>query len=119
MSAAIASRRRRPTALATTRGSLCDEVAPGSHGHAKRDDVRLFATGAKPRHFAETRMSRPPPHVHGKEGVDGSSPSEGSAKAPVIGAFSIDCPRGSYGLGGEWSNFWSSQTRLSFGTILS
>jgi hypothetical protein len=27
-------------------------------------------------------------HLHGKEGVDGSSPSEGSAKAPEIGAFS-------------------------------
>src|SRR5437867_3990399 len=26
---------------------------------------------------------------HGKEGVDGSSPSEGSAKAPEIGAFSF------------------------------
>src|SRR2546421_7943642 len=26
-------------------------------------------------------------HLHGKEGVDGSSPSEGSRKAPVIGAF--------------------------------
>jgi hypothetical protein len=25
----------------------------------------------------------------GKEGVDGSSPSEGSAKAPEIGAFSL------------------------------
>src|SRR5437762_2823936 len=26
-------------------------------------------------------------HLHGKEGVDGSSPSEGSAKAPHVGAF--------------------------------
>jgi len=25
--------------------------------------------------------------AHGKEGVDGSSPSEGSAKAPHVGAF--------------------------------
>ena len=31
-------------------------------------------------------MSRPPPHVHGEEGVDRSSPSEGSAKAPLTGA---------------------------------
>ncbi len=32
-------------------------------------------------------MSRPPPHVHGKEGVDGSSPSEGfhtSACIPAV-----------------------------------
>src|SRR2546427_3170987 len=28
-------------------------------------------------------------HLHGKEGVDGSSPSEGSAKAPQGGAFSF------------------------------
>ena len=28
----------------------------------------------------QTRMGRPPPHVHGKEGVDGSSPSEGFLK---------------------------------------
>jgi hypothetical protein len=29
-----------------------------------------------------------PETFHGKEGVDGSSPSEGSAKAPQSGAFS-------------------------------
>src|SRR5256885_6293104 len=30
-------------------------------------------------------MSRPPPHVHGKKGVDGSSPSEGFAERPANG----------------------------------
>jgi hypothetical protein len=30
-------------------------------------------------------MNRPPPHVHGKEGVDGSSPSEGFHKVPANG----------------------------------
>ena len=29
-------------------------------------------------------------HIHGKEGVDGSSPSEGFAKAPQSGAFSFE-----------------------------
>ena len=29
------------------------------------------------------------PNLHGKEGVDGSSPSEGSAKAAQIAAFSV------------------------------
>jgi hypothetical protein len=53
------------------------QVAPGSHGHAKRDGTRIRANHADPHHYAQTRMSRPPPHVHGKEGVDGSSPSEG------------------------------------------
>ena len=28
-------------------------------------------------------------HLHGKEGVNGSSPLEGSAKAPHVGAFSF------------------------------
>ena len=46
-------------------------------------------------------MSRPPPHVHGKEGVDGSSPSEGFIFS-LLDAFSVDghvdselvrCPR--------------------------
>jgi hypothetical protein len=31
----------------------------------------------------------PPSNLHGKEGVDGSSPSEGFAKAPQIGAFCL------------------------------
>ena len=60
-------------------------VAPGSHAHAKRDEPRRLATPANPRHYAETRMSRPPPNVHGKEGVDGSSPSEGFAEVPASG----------------------------------
>jgi hypothetical protein len=29
----------------------------------------------------------PPPNLHGKEGVDGSSPSEGSAKSPLTGIY--------------------------------
>jgi hypothetical protein len=31
----------------------------------------------------------PPLNLHGKEGVDGSSPSEGSAKTPHVGTFPI------------------------------
>jgi hypothetical protein len=45
-------------------------VAPGSHRHAKRDDMRLPATRANPHGYAQTRMGRPPPHVHVREGVD-------------------------------------------------
>jgi hypothetical protein len=37
----------------------------------------------KPARLHRTRMGRPPPHVHGKEGVDGSSPSEGFEKNPA------------------------------------
>jgi hypothetical protein len=32
----------------------------------------------QPAPYGESGMSGPPPHVRGKEGVDGSSPSEGS-----------------------------------------
>src|SRR6266516_2924822 len=66
------------------RVELSGRVAPRSHGHGTRDDVRLPATRASPRRYAQTRMGRPPPHVHGKEGVDGSSPSEASEKDPHI-----------------------------------
>jgi hypothetical protein len=37
--------------------------------------------------FAAVGNPRQRPRPHGKEGVDGSSPSEGSAKAPHVGAF--------------------------------
>jgi hypothetical protein len=42
---------------------------------------------------AAVGCDRSPIGAHGKEGVDGSSPSEGSAKAPQSGAFrfSKDC----------------------------
>jgi hypothetical protein len=37
--------------------------------------------------FIAVGCDRLPESFHGKEGVDGSSPSEGSAKAPQIGVF--------------------------------
>jgi hypothetical protein len=46
-------------------------VAPRSHGHARRDDPRGANDDPNPLHHAGSRMNRPPPHVHGKEGVDG------------------------------------------------
>ena len=49
-------------------------------------DAQLSATLAKPHGCAQTRVNRPP-HVHGKEGVDGSSPSEGSAQSPAKRGF--------------------------------
>src|SRR4051794_32940221 len=47
-----------------------------SHG-----DRRSLATGTAPR--KPGWVGRPPPHVHGKEGVDGSSPSEGFTERPA------------------------------------
>jgi hypothetical protein len=48
---------------------------------------------------------------HGKEGVDGSSPSEGSAKDPQTGAlpFGLTCTRSS--LRWVWSRLWSLQVQ--------
>jgi hypothetical protein len=46
-------------------------------------------------------------HLHGKEGVSGSSPEEGSAKAPEVGAFRFAwiCTIGS--VRWVWSPLWS------------
>src|SRR5262245_4621804 len=60
-----------------------------SHGHAKRDDPRRLATSRIPLHSTRSRLDRPPPHVHGKEGVDGSSPSEGLTKCPANWTFRV------------------------------
>ena len=53
------------------------EVVPGSHRLAKPAETRLRPRRSKPHHYADAGMTPPPPHVHGKAGVDGSSPSEG------------------------------------------
>ena len=45
------------------------QVAPRSHDGAKRDCSRRQPTQLEPRHYAQTRMNRPPPHVHGEEDV--------------------------------------------------
>jgi hypothetical protein len=53
---------------------------------------------------------RLPESFHGKEGVDGSSPSEGSAKAPLSGfPFGSTCTRRR--MRRVWSRLWSSQIR--------
>jgi hypothetical protein len=48
---------------------------------------------------------------HGKEGVDGSSPSEGSAKAPHVGPFSFRPTCSSSNVRWVWSRLWSFQAR--------
>src|SRR6266511_1466665 len=66
---------------------------------------------------AEARMPGPAllaqlvEHLHGKEGVDGSSPSEGSAKAPEIGAFPFDCTCTISSVRQVWSPLWSLQVQ--------
>jgi hypothetical protein len=46
----------------------------------------------------------------GKEGVDGSSPSEGSTKAPQTGAFSFTTSCSSSNVRWVWSRVWSLQS---------
>src|SRR6266536_4960421 len=58
------------------------EVAPGSHGGAKRGDARSFPRPASPHHDTESRMSRPPPHVHCKECHEEGPPAERCSTRP-------------------------------------
>jgi hypothetical protein len=53
------------------------------------------------------------PKLHGKEGVDGSSPSEGSAKAPQSGASSFRCTCMVHNVRWVWSPSWSLQVEKS------
>ena len=53
------------------------EGAPRVHENAKRGDARLPARARKRCGYGKNGINRPPPHFNGKEGVDGSSPSEG------------------------------------------
>src|SRR5690349_9032394 len=48
-------------------------------------------------------------HLHGEEGVDGSSPSEGSAKDPQSGAYSFGCTCTINSVRWVWSPLWSLQ----------
>jgi hypothetical protein len=50
-----------------------------------------------------------PESFHGKEGVSGSSPEEGSAKGPHIGAFSVEGTCRISSVQWVWSRLWSSQ----------
>ena len=70
-----------------------ERLEPGS----RLSKPNLFATGCRGL----------PPKSHDKEGVDGSSPSEGSAKAPEIGAFSFRQTCSVSNVRCVWSRLWS------------
>jgi hypothetical protein len=75
--------------LASSEKTTKDGASMGPSG---RNQWQPVANGAAPK-TAQTReivavdCQRLPPRLHGKEGVDGSSPSEGSVKVPQIGTF--------------------------------
>jgi hypothetical protein len=52
-----------------------------------------------------------PRNLHGKEGIDGSSPSEGSAKAAQIAAFSVEPTCTASTMRWVWSRLWSFQVQ--------
>jgi hypothetical protein len=54
-----------------------------------------------------------PPGLDGKEGVNGSSPLEGSAKAPHIGVFVFSSTCSSSIVQSVWSPLWSFSPRRS------
>jgi hypothetical protein len=64
---------------------------------------------------AEPRVNPrvPAENFDGKEGVDGSSPSEGSAKAPHVGAFAFRTTCGLSSVRWVWSRLWSFDARES------
>src|ERR671918_2643016 len=66
-------------------------IRSGTVGHARARATRREAAICRTNVVASARACTrlPPQNLHGKEGVDGSSPSEGSAKAPQTGAFSF------------------------------
>jgi hypothetical protein len=54
-------------------------------------------------------------HLHGKEGVGGSSPPEGSAKVPQIASFSFGSACTFSSVHWVWSRLWSFQIRTALG----
>jgi hypothetical protein len=56
-----------------------------------RSQIRRAAKRLKSAETVATGCHRLPESFHGKEGVDGSSPSEGSAKSPELTFLSSDC----------------------------
>jgi hypothetical protein len=60
-----------------------------------------------------TGCHRLPETFHGKDGVDGSSPSEGSAKAPQNRASSVGCTCTISSVRWVWSPLWSLQIENS------
>jgi hypothetical protein len=81
-----------------------------------RNELQPVAKGRPAKRLKEaetvaTGCDQLPIGAHGKEGVDGSSPSEGSAKAPESGALSFTSTCSPSILQWVWSRLWSSQVQ--------
>src|SRR5438105_15495957 len=119
----LTSSSSRPTRSSTTRPAS----APGSpHGYRQQTMEPLWspvgATGGNQRQIARANepekqaktlavgCDRLPRGVHAKEGVDGSSPSEGSPKRPGNMGLLILTLLRFFQHALEWNMFWNSQT---------
>jgi hypothetical protein len=68
---------------------------------------------SKPQEQAETvalGCDRLPMEVHGKEGVDGSSPSEGFTKTLQSGAFHLKLYLHGFQRDRVWNTFWNTRS---------
>ncbi len=68
-----------------------EHVERCTEGARERKTWRFTAIrdGCKPAWLPKNGINRPPPHFNGKEGVSGSSPEEGSVKAPAQRGFCV------------------------------
>ncbi len=76
-----------------------------------RSQIRRPRNPPKQAETIAVRCDRLPATFHGEEGVDGSSPSEGSAKAPHVGAFSFRPTCSLSNVQRVWSRLWSFRVR--------
>ena len=74
-------------------------------------DANSQAPRRAPRMAGSALLAQLVEHLHGKEGVDGSSPSEGSAKAPHNGASGFGSICSFSNVGQVWSPLWSLQVK--------
>src|SRR5919198_4912708 len=85
---------------------LWSPVVANSGNHSQNGPARNWRKQAE---TVAIGCSQLPPRLDGKEGVDGSSPSEGSAKAPHAGAFPFRTTCSSSNVQWVWSPLWSPQ----------
>jgi len=84
-------------------------ISLGTREHARVRPTRLKSSICRENMIAGARACPPLPcvNLHGKEGIDGSSPSEGSAQALQIGIFVVFPDAAPAARGYETGTFWT------------
>jgi hypothetical protein len=90
-------------------------VSEGTPGHGRALPTPAEGSICRTNALADDRACAPlpPQNFHGKEGVDGSSPSEGSAKPPQNGLFFLGMTCRIASVRWVWSPLWSLQVENS------